>query len=746
MKCDRLVPAALPNDSKDSTNPQGTILVTPGTETPRFITLAIIFFILCLGCSLAKGQTDVLTQHNDNSRTGLNANETVLTPANVNASKFGKLFTQSVDGIIVGQPLYASNVLMNDGLTHNVVYVATQHNSVYAFDADNTRGGNAAPLWAVSLNDGGTSDPITDFGCTGTHFTEIGIMSTPVIDPGKTTLYVVAKTLTGTVRAFSLHALDITTGAEKLGGPVNITGSATSQSGTVTFNPITQMQRPALLLQDGRVYIGFGGNGCDVYVYHGWLFAYDSQTLQQEAAFLVSPNGRSSSIWQGGSGPAADESGNIYVATANGTYDGPTGGDDFGDSLLKMEWNAGVFGVSDYFTPFNQQQLAQDDLDLGSVGPLLLPDQPGLYPHELVAGGKEGTLYLINRDDIGKFNSTADNVIQSIPRATIDEMHGVPSYWNGNLYLSGDFDHVRQFSLVNGFLTQQPVSQTTLQFGGAGAESTSVTSNGNTNGILWVIRHTGAALFAFDATNLANEFYDSTQALQARDTLVPVIRFVTPTISNGKVFIGGKAALEVYGLLPSLSAVTGNKQSGIEKAVLPVPLRVLATDSYTSHPLAGVVVTCNDGGVGGIFTPGMVQTTDSSGQVTYTYKLPGKPRLVTVTCKSFGYTTASFQETATLGSPASMNLVSGSGQIAAPKTKLPAPFVVKVRDAAGCPVPGVTVNFTDNGAGGTFAASSIVTDATGAVSAQYTTGSTTGKTNITASSVVKPLSFLVTVQ
>src|ERR1700675_912315 len=336
--------------------------------------LAIVIFVLCLGFSAAWAQNDVLTQHNDNTRSGLNANETVLTPANVTVSKFGRLFTHAVDGIIVGQPLYASNVLMNDGRRHNVVYVATQHNTVYAFDADGTQGNNASPLWSVSLNDGGTPDPIADYGCTGTHYAEIGIVSTPVIDPGKTTLYVVAKTLTNSVRNFSLHALDITTGNELLGGPVIITGTAPSNDGSGTFNPIFQMQRPALLLQNGVVYIEFGGNGCDTYAYNGWFFAYNSQTLQQQFAFLVTPDGRAGSIWQGGSGPAADADGYIYFATANGDYDGPPGNNDYGDSVLKMGWSGPVLSVVDYFTPYNQQQLKNLDLDLGSSGPLVLPD------------------------------------------------------------------------------------------------------------------------------------------------------------------------------------------------------------------------------------------------------------------------------------------------------------------------------------------------------------------------------------
>jgi hypothetical protein len=722
---------------------------------PQPITrLAVTYFVLCLGVSLAWGQNNVLTQHNDNARSGLNPNETRLTPANVNVSSFGKLFTQSVDGVIAGQPLYASQVLMNDGNVHNVVYVATQNNSVYAFDADSAMGNNASPLWSVSLNDGGTPDPIADYGCTGTHYTEIGIMGTPVIDdPGVTTLYVVAKTVTGTgssaVRTFSLHALDVASGNERLGGPVVITGTAPSSNGSGTFNPIFQMQRPALLLQNGVVYIAFGGNGCDEYAYNGWLFAYNSRTLKQESAFLVTPGGARASIWQGGSGPAADEDGYIYVVTANGTFDGPTGANDFGDSVLKMGWDENVLSVLDYFTPYNQLQLSQQDLDLGSSGPLILPDQPGLSPHELVAGGKQGTLYLVNRDDPGKYASDDDDVIQSIPEAVVGELTGVPSYWNNSVYVAGELDHIKQFALVNGLITQQPVSQTTMAFGGAGPASTSITANGNSNGILWAIRHTNPALFAFDPTNLAHEFYDSTQALQARDHLLPVIRFATPTISNGKVYIGGTTALQVYGLLPALSVVTGNNQTGVEKTVLPVALSVKATtaSAYGSGPLTGISVTCKDGGVGGVFTPSATQSTSASGTVTYSYQLPARARAVAITCSSPGYTSALFSETSTVGAPVRMSTISGNNQTASPNAPLLAPLVVKVVNATGFGVPGVTVSFTDNSAGGTFVASSVVTASNGNASAQYTTGPNAGKATITASTAgVKPVNLKVTVQ
>lgn len=701
----------------------------------------MLFFVLSLGLSLASGQNNVLTHHNDNSRSGLNPNESLLTPANVNVSSFGKLFTQNVDGIIVGQPLYASNVLMNDGNVHNVVYVATQNNTVYAFDADSTQGNNASPLWSVSLNNGETADPISDYGCTGlTYYTQIGIMGTPVIDSGVTTLYVVAKTVTGTganmARNFSLHALDVSAGSELLGGPVVITGTAASSDGRGTFAPVFQMQRPALLLQNGTVYVGFGGNGCDVYAYNGWLFAYNSQTLQQEAAFLVTPDGNAASIWQGGAGPAADENGYVYVATANGTYDGPAGGDDFGDSVLKMDWNGNVFGVLDYFTPYNQKALAQEDLDLGSAGPLILPDQPGLYPHELVAGGKQGTLYLVNRDNMGHFNATTDNVIQEIPRAVVGELTGVPTYWNSSVYVAGEGDYIKQFALINGTLTEQPVSETPIIFASLGPASTSISANGASNGILWAVRHGTPALFAYDPTNLSHEFWDSTQATQSRDKLLTVARFVTPTISNGKVYVGGNTGLEVYGLLPGLSVVTGNNQTGMEKTVLPLPLSVAAATSsaYGSKSLAGVPITCKDGGVGGVFTPSGAQTTNASGIVTYTYQLPPNPRAVTISCTATGFISTAFSETGAVGPPSTLALVSGGGQTASLKTALAAPLVARITDVHGYAVAGVTVNFTDNGAGGTFVANSAVTGSTGTASAQYTTGTKAGKISITASS------------
>lgn len=698
------------------------------------ITIAVLFL---LGCGLvpAFAQNNVLTQHNDLARSGLNPNETLLTPANVNATQFGKLFTQNVDGMVAAQPLYASSVLMSDGLVHNVIYVVTQHNTVFAFDADNNVGANANPIWSVSLDDGGTSDPISDWGCTGTHYTEIGIMGTPVIDPGVTTLYVVAKTLNAGVRNFSLHALDVTSGNELLGGPVVITGNLPSGNGSGTFNPIYQMQRPSLLLENGEVYVGFGGNGCDEYSYSGWLFAYNSTTLNQDAAFVVTPDGQRGSFWGGGTGPSADEFGNIYGVTANGTFDGPTGENDYSDSVLKFGWNGSTFGILDYFTPYNQLQLANQDLDLGSSGALILPDQPGTYPHELIAGGKQGTLYLINRDTpMGEFDAVTDNVIEEIPKVVPSELVGSPAYWNGSVYIAGTGDAIKQFSMVSGMLPTEPTSESSVVFNPNSASPFSITANGTSNGILWAIQHQAAGiLYAFDPTNLANEFYNTNQAAQLRDKLGSVVRFATPTISNGKVYVGGSSALTVYGLLPALSVGGGNNQSGFEGQVLPVGLTVLATDAYAGAPIPGVSVTCKDGTAGGVFTPSATQTTNASGSATFTFQLPSKPGTVTITCTATGYLSTVFTETATTGAPSRMTITSGNKQTGPDATPLAQPFVLKVLDSKSFGVPGVSVAFTDNGAGGSFSPNPAITSSNGTATTQYTTGPKTGSVTVTAS-------------
>jgi hypothetical protein len=316
------------------------------------------------------GQVSVVTEHNDNSRTGQNVSETFLTPSNVIKKYFGKLFTQNVDGQVVAQPLYLPGVSIPGAGTHNVVYVATQHDSVFAFDADNNLGSNASPLWTTSFINptaGVTTESGTDQGCAGgTGFSEIGIMGTPAIDLTTNTLYVVAKTDENGSYIFRLHALDVTTGQEKFGGPVMIAGSVVNSFGTtVPLVSKHQAQRPGLLLLNGDVYIGFGSNGCD-YNAHGWVFAYDASTLQQTGVFNTTPDvSRGGSVWQSGTGLAGDSDGNVYFATAAvGDFDADTGGMDFGDTVLKLNLSEGGLNWADYFTPSNQSFLNAADLDL----------------------------------------------------------------------------------------------------------------------------------------------------------------------------------------------------------------------------------------------------------------------------------------------------------------------------------------------------------------------------------------------
>jgi hypothetical protein len=379
----------------------------------------------------AQNFADVTTYHNDNARTGQNLNETILTPANVNSTQFGLLFiAPTIDGYVYAQPLYLSNVTLPGQGAHNVVFVATEHDSVYAFDAD-TYG---SPLWHVNfLSSGGTTVvstvPNSDLG-TGDIVPEIGITGTPVIDPKTGTLYLVAKTkeTTGTTSTYvqRLHALDVTTGQECPGSPVVIQASVPgtglgNSNGTLAFNALRENQRPALLLLNGIVYIAWASHG-DIDPYHGWLIGYNATTLQQVAVFNTTPNGTRGGIWQGGGGPAADSSGNIYFMTGNGTFSAPNLGTgiDYGDSFLKLSTSGGL-SVLDWFTPYNESTLEQGDADLGAGGVLLLPDSVGSNAHQhlMVGSGKQGTIYLVDRGDgstqtMGEFTPNVNNNLQTL--------------------------------------------------------------------------------------------------------------------------------------------------------------------------------------------------------------------------------------------------------------------------------------------------------------------------------------------
>ncbi len=388
------------------------------------------------GLTVTNSVVSVWTHHNDNSRTGQNLNETILTPATVNSAKFGKLFTYSVDGYVYAQPLIMPSVNIAGQGLHDVVFVVTEHDSVYAFDADGT---TSSPLWKVSFIDPATgvttvpSSDVYDNGGIPDLTPEIGITSTPVIDTSTGTMFVLAVTKENGSWVHRLHALDITSGAERSNSPVRIQGTVPgtgydSVSGQVTFNSRRQLQRPALLLLNGLVYVAFGSYG-DIDPYHGWIFAYNENSLQQTYIYNVSPNGTEAAIWQSGTGPSVDTSGNIYVITCTGV------GTAQGNSFLKL---SSSLQLLDYMTPFNQASLSPTDLDLGSGGAVLLPDQSTGPTHLLVGAGKEGRVYLINRDNMGHFNSSGDNVVQELPGAVGPAhitsgnaaMYATAAFWN----------------------------------------------------------------------------------------------------------------------------------------------------------------------------------------------------------------------------------------------------------------------------------------------------------------------------
>jgi len=504
------------------------------------------------------------THHNDNLRTGQNLNETVLTPANVNQNHFGKLFSYSLDGIAFASPLYVASVNIPGKGTRNVVYVATEHDSVYAFDAEGLNG--STPLWHVSfLSSGVTTVPCGDTGECGDIPTEIGITGTPVIDPSGGTIYLVAKTKEGSSTYVQrLHALDITTGAEKFGGPVVIQASAPGTgdgSNTVTFKPLKENQRTGLLLNNGIVYFGFGSHG-DVSPWYGWILGYNATTLQQVLASNASPDGQGAGVWQSGGGLATDASGDIFFSTGNGDFNANTGGRDYGDSVVKVSPGGTVV---DYFTPHDQATLSSTNIELGSAGPVLLLDQSsGPYPHLLITAGKNGTIYVVNRDNMGHYNPNNDSqIVQSLVNAlpNSDADHGnysSPAYFNGYVYFGAIGDKLRAFQLANGLLSTAPTSSSAEVYQVRGA-SYAISANGNSNGILWAIQNNGAdpnndtgapgVLYAYDANNLANEFYNSSQA-GSRDTMDDAAKFSIPLVVNGKVFIAGQTQLTAYGLLP----------------------------------------------------------------------------------------------------------------------------------------------------------------------------------------------------
>ncbi len=551
-------------------------------------------FLLC--AAQAGAQTtpvSVTTHHYDIGRTGQNTNETILTTANVNSSSFEKLFSVPADGLVFAQPLYMPAVAVAGQGTHNVVFFATEHDSLYAYDADT----GGTPLWKVTfLINGATSVPWQTVGA-GDIYPEIGITGTPVIDPMTNTLYVVAETLESGTCVHRLHAIDITSGAEKFGGPVVLAASAPgtgsgSASGTLTFNSLVENQRPGLLLLNGNVYIGFAAHG-DNGLWHGWILAYNAATLQQTAAWTASPNGLGSGFWAAGSGLSADNlnGGRLFAVTGNGDFPvpgnvvptpvpAPSSNMDYGDSMVTLSLANNQIVPTDYFTPYNTASLDAADTDLGSGGVLVVPMQNGPYPNILVQAGKQGRIYVVNRDALTSNNShfcngctTDTEVLQTVNG--IGGLWSMPAYWNGNVYFWGSSDHLKAYSLTNGVLSASQTSESAESSAFPGSTPV-VSSNGTTNGIVWTVEsdgfsaHTPEILRAYDATNVSNLFYAS-NLTAGRDTMGPAVKFVLPIVANGKVYVGAGGELDAFGLIgsepqaaaPAIAPVSGTYGSAI---------------------------------------------------------------------------------------------------------------------------------------------------------------------------------------
>ncbi|MCC6390835.1 MAG: S-layer homology domain-containing protein [Bryobacterales bacterium] len=585
---------------------------------------------------LALPGVTVTTQHNDAARTGANPNETVLTTANVNSGSFGKLFSRAVDGQIYAQPLYVPGVTIPGKGTRNVIYVCTMHNSVYAFDADTAA--SAAPLWQVNF---GATLPVSVINVTRDIQPEVGILSTPVIDLTANLMYVVSQHYQNGTTFFRLHALDITTGNEMLGGPMGIEGSvpgtsSDSVNGTLSFFPLMHWQRPGLLLLNGKIYIAFGSHQ-DTEPYHGWLFAYNATTLQQTAVLCLSPNSMSAGLWQGGLGLTADASGNIYLQTDRGVMNSLTGGPDHGSSLVKISTANGL-QVVDYFSPTNQEALSANDIDFGSSGPILIPGTSlG------ITGGKDGKLFLFNLNGLGGYSPTTNQVAQwwqatySLLDTGEGGIFGGNVYYNSKLYLWGRKDTLKVFQFNGSVFNTTPVSQSTFTVpnGYSNEPAMSLSANGTTAGsaILWASysmngRANGGAypgiLRAFDASDVTRELWNSEQ-ITARDSAGSWAKWCPPTVAAGKVYLATfDNVLNVYGLLggdatASITAAAGSPQHAAVNATFGVSFQAMVRDN-NNNPVGGALVTFSapSSGPGGTFSGSLSASaiTNSSGIAT----------------------------------------------------------------------------------------------------------------------------------
>jgi hypothetical protein len=530
--------------------------------------LACLFgVLLCIvvgGGGRARAQVDVLTQHNNNARSGTNLRETLLTPANVNDAQFGMLFKRVVDDQLYTQPLVVTDLRI-DGGTHDVVYVTTVNNSVYAFDANDAKA--STPIWHVNF---GTPANLhsADFGCTDMNG-QMGIVGTPVIDKARGVLYVVALTkarpMTGPGTGFiqRLHALDLTTGADLPASPVTIQAQ--------DFDPLMENQRPALMLANGMVYVGYASH-CDREPYHGFLMAYDAKTLAQVSVFNASPTGEGASIWQSGQGPASDEEGNVYVVTGNGSWDGVK---NFSESFLKLTPRLKLL---DWFTPTNHFTLDQRDEDLDASGATLIPGT-----HRVIGGGKEGVLYMLDTRNLGHLDD--EHALQHFP-ATVSHMHSVV-YWRSAksgdlLFMWGQRDRAKVYKFDGRKFQETPWKMRDVPNQGHPGAMVSLSANGNTNGILWAAIHASGSswhesrpgiLHAFDADDIRHELWNSLE-VPNRDDCGEYSKMAPPTIANGRVYLASFGTENVrtgqfcvYGLLPRKNAAKLAAPTGIKAIV-----------------------------------------------------------------------------------------------------------------------------------------------------------------------------------
>jgi len=531
----------------------GTVVFT-GTSGTLSHTASLA---LTVNAAVKTPTTDVTTYHDDIGRTGLNANETILTQANVTSSQFGLLRILPADGKVDGEPLYLSNLTVG-GQQHNVLFVVTENDSVYAFDAD-----SGAQLWKTSVL-GANESTSDDHGCSQIT-PEIGITSTPVIDRNAGahgTIFVVGMSLDQNGAYHQrLHALDVTTGAELAGSPMEIHATypgtgANSTGGNVVFDPGQYAERVGLLLMNGTIYLGWTSH-CDQEPYTGWLMAYSESTLAQTSVLNLTPNGSEGSIWMAGTGLAADSSGNIYFLDANGTFDttldanGFPAQHDFGNGFLKVSTSGGSLAVADYFEMDNTVAESNADQDLGSGGALVLPDMTdssGTVQHLAVGAGKDANIYVVNRDSMGKFSPGSNSALYQQINGEIGGVWSMPAYFNNAVYYGAVGDNLKAFPISNAMLATAPSVQSANTFEYPGT-TPSISANGTANGIVWAVENSSpAVLHAYNAATLA-ELYNSNQAANGRDQFGNGNKFITPMVVNGKVYVGTPSGVAVFGLL-----------------------------------------------------------------------------------------------------------------------------------------------------------------------------------------------------